>query len=270
MVVLNEIRQQQEIILSILKHLDKFCRENNLTYALAGGSLLGAVRHKGFIPWDDDADVIMPRADYDRFLKIYRNEGRYRLLTYTPDEKHWNIDCYSKLEDSCTDCVDYGRMGKHFGLNVDIFPLDGAPDDMEERKRVLRKITHYKHRISLRQKPVWSLLRPHQGAPLAMIQAHCFSLAHWLKKCDTLLRAHDFETSNYSGALCGVYGVREVFPTSIFKELAEYEFEDTRLMGVKDYDTYLKGLYGNYMQLPPEKDRHGAHHLRVTLNEPEL
>jgi lipopolysaccharide cholinephosphotransferase len=69
--------------------------------------------------------------------------------------------------------------------------------------------------------------------------------------------------------MCGVYGAREVFPARIFKEYAEYEFEDTRLMGVKDYDFYLKGLYRNYMQLPPEKDRHGAHHLQVTMEVPE-
>ena len=269
MVILSDIKQQQAILLEILKHLDKFCRENNLNYALAGGSMLGAVRHKGFIPWDDDADVIMPRPDYERLLTIYRNDGRYKLLSRNANEGHRFVNCYSKLEDSYTECTDHGHVGKHFGLNVDIFPLDGAPGNPEEQKAVMKKITHYKHRISLRQKPVWSLFKQHQGAPLAMIQAHFFSLEHWMKKCDDLVRRYDFNTGEYAGNMCGVYGSREVFPARIFKEYAEYEFEDTRLMGVKDYDTYLKGLYRNYMQLPPEKDRHGGHHLQVTLEEPE-
>ena len=269
MVVINDIRQQQAILLDILKHLDSFCRENGITYALAGGSMLGAVRHKGFIPWDDDADIIMPRPDFDRFQKIYRNEGRYRLLSSIPDNGRCFKNCYYKFEDSYTLCEDVGYIGRPFGMNVDIFPLDGAPDSAEEQRSMAKKITHYKHRISLRPKPLWSIFKPHQGAPLALIQAHLFSLDHWLNKCDRVLRSHDFETSNYSGALCGLYGTREIFPTRIFKELTEYEFEDTRLMGVKDYDTYLKGLYGNYMQLPPEKDRHGEHHLKVTLTMPE-
>ena len=267
---LTQTRQIQAVILDILKEFDSFCRKNGIRYSLAGGSLLGAVRHKGFIPWDDDADIIMPRPDYDRFVELYGKEkGRYRLLTYSPGEEHWYVNCYSKLEDSWTMCKDKGFMGSHFGLNIDIFPVDGAPEDPVERKKTCRKVVHYKRRVVHRQNPLTSLLFPHQGAPLAVIQAHFHSTEYWLAKCESLLRKYDFNTSRFAGALCGVYGVREVFPQSLFTEYCEYPFEGISLMGIKDAHTYLESLYGDYMKLPPEKDRHGDHHLQVTLEEPE-
>ncbi|MBO4434805.1 MAG: LicD family protein [Bacteroidales bacterium] len=267
---LTETRQIQDVVLGILKEFDRFCRSNGIRYSLAGGTLLGAVRHKGFIPWDDDADIIMPRPDYDRFVELYsRNEGRYRLLTYAPGEEHWYVNCYSKMEDSWTMCQDKGFMGKHFGLNVDIFPIDGAPEDPKLQKKMCRTIVHYKRRVVHRQKPVYSLLRPHQGAPLAVIQAHLHSMEYWLDKCQELLHTYDFNTSKYAGALCGMYGIREVFPQSIFTEFTDYEFEGVPLMGIKDAHTYLKSLYGDYMKLPPESERQAGHHLQVTLQEPE-
>ena len=265
---LTQTRQIQEVVLGILKEFDSFCRKNGIRYSLAGGTLLGAVRHKGFIPWDDDADIIMPRPDYDRFVQLYSKEtGRYRLLTYTPGEDHWYVNCYTKMEDSWTMCKDKGFMGQHFGLNIDIFPVDGAPDDPEEQKKLCRRVIHFKRRVSHRQKPLYCLLFPHKGAPLAVIQAHFHSMSYWLDKCQELLLSHDFSSSNYAGALCGMYGAREVFPQSLFTEFTDYTFEGVSLMGIKDYHAYLSSLYGDYMTLPPESERHGGHHIKVTLEE---
>ena len=257
---LTEVSQIQDVILDILKHIDTFCRRHEIRYFMAGGTMLGAVRHKGFIPWDDDADIVMPRPDYDRFVKEYRQEGhpRYRLLE----------SCYLKVEDSYTMCKDYGLTEELFGINVDIFPLDGAPEGKEEQIALCKEAGHYKRRISHRRKPLYAAFLPHHGAPLAIIQAHFHSMAYWQKKCDSVLRTYSFEDSPFAGVLQGVYGPREVFPASIFRERAEYEFNGVKLFGVKDYDSYLKGLYGNYMQLPPEKDRVPAHHERVTLDIP--
>jgi len=267
----TDIKDIQKITLEIMKVIDTFCRANDIRYSMAGGTLLGALRHKGFIPWDDDADIIMPRPDYDRFVELFPKSGdkRYKMLDLQSGKGHWYKNCYCKVEDSYTICKDYGFMREQFGINVDIFPVDGAPDDPSEWKKLSRKVVHYKHRISHRQKPLSCLFHPHQGAPLAVLEAHMYPLEYWLDKCDSLIRERDFSTSKYAGALCGMYREREIFPREVFDSYCDYQFEDLKLMGLKEADTYLKGLYGDYMKLPPEADRHPGHHLKITLEIPD-
>lgn len=259
-------REIQEVLLGILKELDGFCRSHDIRYSIAGGTLLGALRHKGFIPWDDDADVIMPRPDYDRFVALFNKEctSHYHLLTQERKKDKWYVNTYSKLEDSSTESHEPGLVGvAKFGVNIDIFPVDGLPDDPEEQMRIIRRTMHYKRRIVLRQKTFLHLFLPHQGPPLAFFGAKTKSLDKWLSLADELLRSHDFSTSNYAAAICGLYAKKEIFPRQMFEEYAEYSFEGVPLMGLKKADEYLTSLYGDWHQLPPESERGGKHRLIV-------
>jgi len=259
-------KEIQEVLLGILKEIDAFCRSHNIRYSLAGGSLLGALRHQGFIPWDDDADVFMPRPDYDRFVELFNKEckSHYHLLTQEHTEEKWYVNCYSKLEDSNTLSKEWGiRHSSKFGINVDIFPIDGLPEDIEQCKKICKRAGHLTHLISLRQKKLSQLLTPHSGPPLAFIESRFRPMQYWLDKCQKLITTYDFETSPHAGAICGVYREREVFPRKVFESYAEYDFAGAKLMGLKDAETYLTSLYGDWRKLPPEGQREGKHRLEA-------
>lgn len=260
------LRQIQEVLLGILKELDSFCRSHDIRYSLAGGSLLGALRHKGFIPWDDDADVLMPRPDYERFISLYNKEtdSRFHVLTQEHNENKWYVNCYSKMEDCNTISREWGnRYSAKYGINVDIFPVDGLPEDEAIQKKNTKRAGHLTHLISLRQKPFIQLFQSHPGPPLAFLEAHCRPLSYWMKECQELLTRYDFETSPYAGAICGVYRTREIFPRQLFENYSEYPFEDIQLMGIADAETYLASLYGDWHKLPPVSQREGKHRLEA-------
>ena len=252
-------------LLDILKYFDAFCRRNGLRYSLSGGTMIGAVRHKGFIPWDDDADIMMPRPDYNRFLELFnaQSDGRYMVISHEIGRNggSWYIKCYSKVEDTTTVSIEEGLRGiAQFGLNIDIFPVDGVPDNPAEQKKFCNAVRRYKRRVVLRQRPLWRLF---QGPPLAHLQSRLHSLEYWAKKCDDFMCTYDYDTAHYAGAIGGLHGVDEVHPKQVFEEYADYDFEGVKLMGIKDAHAYLSKIFGDYMQLPPERERSGKHKLLV-------
>lgn len=259
-----DIDKIHSVLLGILKYFDTFCRRNGIRYSLSGGTMIGAVRHKGFIPWDDDADIMMPRPDYERFLELFnlQSDGRYHALSnQNSTQGHHYINCYAKVEDVRTVSVEYGLRGiAQFGLNIDVFPVDGAPEDIKDRKKFCDRILYYRRRIVLRQRP---LSRLFEGPPLAWFQAHSRSMKYWMDCIDSTIHTYPYEESAYTGAVCGLHGIREVHPREVFENYTDYQFEDATLMGIKDYHAYLSAIFGDYMQLPPEKERGGKHDLRV-------
>lgn len=258
-----DIDSIHSVLLGILKYFDAFCRRNGLRYSLSGGTMIGAVRHKGFIPWDDDADIMMPRPDYDKFLQLFngQSDGRYYALSRESSKDHHYINCYAKVEDSTTVSVEHGLRGiAKFGLNIDVFPVDGAPEDPAERKRFCDRILHYRRRLVLRQRPFSRLF---EGPPLAWFQAHARSIQYWLDRIDDIIRTYPFNDSKFTGAVCGLHGTKEVHPREVFDNYTDYQFEDATLMGIKDAHAYLTAIFGDYMQLPPESERGGKHRLQV-------
>ena len=180
------------------------------------------------------------------------------------EKEHWYVNCYSKMENTRTVSLEYGvRNVTRFGINVDIFPVDGAPDNPEEQLELINSITSLKRRIVIRQRPWLRLLKKHPGPPLVYFLSRRRSLRGWVELTDKTIRSYPFETSNYAGALCGLYAMKEIFPRRMFEEYAEYPFEDTVLMGLKDADGYLTSLYGDWHQLPPEQERNGKHELKA-------
>ena len=179
--------QIQEHLLSILKDVDAYCRSHGIRYSLAYGTLLGAVRHKGFIPWDDDVDLLMPRPDFERFVSGYgRDGGAFRCLYGTRDKDADFVNFFAKVDDPATVSKEGGKYYR-FGLNIDIFPVDGKPDGKEAQAAWEKRMCRETHRMRLRYKPLFS-------APLfAVLSSHLHSHGWWFARCESLIAGKPVE-----------------------------------------------------------------------------
>lgn len=253
------LEQIHACLLEILKAVDRFCTEQGLRYSMAYGTLLGAVRHKGFIPWDDDIDLLMPRPDFERFVATFSREdgARYRCLYNSDDEYGCFRHFFAKVQDTHTVSYQGKNSSYRFGINLDIFPVDGKADDVATQKCNERKLSSYSHRLNICGTH-FDLLNFHQ--PLfTKIEAHVMGAEHWVKKCNELMRRYDFDTCQYAGAVSVMRnGLREVYERSMFENYTRLVFEGCSFAAFTDWDKFLRQQYDDYMQLPPENKR--RHH----------
>ncbi|WP_313154025.1 LicD family protein [Lacrimispora sp.] len=263
------LRQMQMIQLECLIEIDRICRKHGIEYSIDGGTLLGAVRHKGFIPWDDDIDIIMGRDAYEKLFKICQNEldsKRFFLQEHRTD-KHYRVG-YPRLRRNNTvyQRAGHERMNYHGGVFIDIFVLDNVPDN-----RVLRDL--HRALCFCNRKILWSKSGRHIAGHflwrawyslVALIPA---GYAFWLndtiaricnRKKTKLIRHNTHPYPNPE--ICG-YGI----PAKLLDRFTELEFEGYRFKAVTQYERYLTMLYGDYMALPPEDKRRP--HIRLSAFE---
>lgn len=254
---LIEAKELKRIELEILKAIDSFCRENGLRYFLAYGTLIGAIRHQGFIPWDDDVDLWMPREDYNRFLSEFPRQGRYVVVDpYEKKARH----SFAKVVDTKTvkleNGVDY-RFGE-LGVDVDVFPLDGEPADEKnflQWYKALMKV-YKKHWRYVQKKN--NSLKAQIAVPLVRLING--SKVRVLKRASKLHAAYPYEASAYVGTVESNYNSpKNRFKKEWFESQVEMQFENERFFAPVGYDEILKTMYGDYMQLPP-KDKQVTHH----------
>lgn len=270
----EELKQAE---LDILKDVARFCEENHLRYYLGGGTLLGAVRHKGFIPWDDDIDISMPRPDYLQFIHTYNREGsRYFVKSIEIDDQY--VYTNAKVYDGKTYLLDYlvRKPAPYSGVHIDIFPIDGLP-----KSRVRQRF------LFLEQEMLLILAR---GSSMGYVSSHKYydsakkggKIKGWLRtalkfgaitvfrflptsrllrKINTNLEQFPYESSEEVACLVAcIHGAAcERLSKAEFEPRMFFDFEGIKLQGSAGYVTYLKQLYGNYMKLPPEANRI-AHH----------
>ena len=256
------LEQIKQVEVDILKNFDAFCRQNNIRYFLSNGTLLGAAKYKGFIPWDDDIDVCLPREDYDRFIAEYPPSGKYELLCSERNSGY--IFPYAKLSDTSTVIKNQVSLKNYtYGVHVDIFPLDYWNDDLQIAKKQIKKLEGIANNLIMSiasfslgrtflrtcAKTVW--------CAAAHIKGH--------KRISTELNDEIIKTKNNSGErYCGcivwpIHGEGEILPADIFGETVYLEFEGGEYPAPMEYDAYLKNLYGEWSkELPQKKQR--SHH----------
>lgn len=257
------LRKLQLTQLEIAKEFKRICDENKLTYIMEGGTLLGAVRHKGFIPWDDDMDFSMPRKDYDKFFQITQNmTSIYGPVRWdiTPSYPHpfgkfVKRDSVYKEE----------KIDESYGIFIDIFPWDTYPQG---------KFAQMKYKMSL--KIYRALVRAkcgcktyHSGGKFIFskwIKNLPFIISAWMFKKEYLIRKYDSLAAKYNGSKGKEMTSQCDMPpgtwngiSDYFENIIEIPFEDTYFYGPEGYDLFLTNGYGDYMQLPPEEKRGNQH-----------
>jgi len=242
-----DIRPLQLHILKILQAVDKVCQEHHLRYYLWAGTMLGAVRHKGFIPWDDDIDICMPRPDYDMLI-AHCNEWFPHPFEVTCAENTKDYPgAFAKIVDSNTTLIEREFYGQASGLYMDVFPIDGVPKTLLARKWIMaqynfyKKVDYYLHRDPFK----------HGRGPRSWIPLLChkaFNKEKVFLKMKGLQKKNDYETSmfvaDYDDGYNGIIAKR------ILGKPTPVEFEGQTFMGVELADEYLRNKYGNYMVVP--------------------
>ncbi len=255
------------IELSLLIEFDKLCKKNGLYYTLCGGTLLGAVRHGGFIPWDDDIDVLMPRPDYDKLLNDINidKENLPAYMKFVSWKDGSSYFPFIKLVDDRTRiAVDYlnpDLAGRH--IWIDIFPIDGNPSDERELRKLYRKMIFMRKIlcIKLAQKNQGKTKLKKMIKPVLIRCLKGISFPWLCQKMDHLAKSYDFEESEYVGGIIWGYGPQERIKKSGYMESISVEFEGKMFYAPSNYEEYLTSLYQNYMKIPPKEKRkiHGIY-----------
>lgn len=255
-----DIKELREIQLGILDMIHAFCMERGIRYSLGGGTLLGAVRHKGYIPWDDDVDIMMPRPDYDRFLMEF--DGMYphlRIQNAFTDPKY--ILPFSKVIDDRTileERVSENETRKS-GVFIDVFPVDGLPPE-NELARFCKRWTYIRRPMIYTSQADDSFVRfPFLKSVCRLFINH----GKAVERAEKFISSIDFKTALYAGAISGRYGQKEHMHADVFRNYSEIAFEGRVYKCISAFDAYLKKHYGDYMQLPPEEMRVRAHDFRA-------
>lgn len=256
MEIIEKIKQVQKKELELLKIFSKVCEENNLTYYALGGTLLGALRHKGFIPWDDDMDLGMPREDYDRFIKI-SNQVLPQYIKLKIHEDNLNN---TSIRDMSTVIV-FGETPCNPFL--DIFPLDGFPEKKLERWIHSNHILFY--RMLSKLSVVDEISKKDRGFfENTLIKVTKLTKFNKIlntkkinKKLHKIIRKYDFYTSPQAGNILGSYREREIVKQDIFGKPQRLIFEDFLISAHENPTAYLENIYGDFMKLPEEDKRKG-------------
>lgn len=249
----------KKIELEMLIYLDQLCKKENLRYYICGGTLLGAVRHKGFIPWDDDIDVVMPRPDYQKLIDQWKDDERYRLLSERDRGYYYN---FAKLVDKRTTLKELKEKPlEGLGVYLDIFPLDGMPEEESARMEHFQELDRLRHQVTVFsrfphfRKNVFCIL---QDTGIWLVNM-CKSLPDAQKRLLDAALQYPYDESKYIYSPGGAYGAKDIFPQSWFEGTVPLEFEGAMVEAPAEYEKYLRQLYGDYMQLPPEAERVSHH-----------
>lgn len=254
------LEQIHSALFGILSEFDRVCRLNGLRYSLAYGTLLGAVRHKGFIPWDDDVDVIMPRPDYEKLHALLEAGCLGREFSYSEDRGKKGMYPYVKLLDTRYP-IFCGSHKEVPYLFVDIFPADGVPEEQKAREKLFK---HEHGWMFINMLCKWFAPRnwlkwPTRilGSPLYLV-ALCIGEARSVAKMNALASRDPWERS----ALCGVQNwgkANQVMPREVFEKYIEVDFEGKKFLAFAEWDLHLKLCYGDYMTPPPPEKRVPQH-----------
>lgn len=256
----------QNTELEITDEIFRICEKNNLKCALVGGSCIGAIRHKGIIPWDDDIDLAMPRKDYEKFIDICKRElnSSYFLQCFETEQNCAYI--FAKVRKNGTKLPEkYSKhINMHQGIWVDLFVYDNVSNNSLKRKFDNARVFFYKNLLIVK---VGFKMPENRSKSLNIIYFLCklfsnFFSNNFLKnRLNSIMKHYQNKNTLYIKPYGGAYGdTKELMPSNFFNDLITVEFNGRKFKTFKDYDYYLSRLYGDYMTPPPVEKRNGGNH----------
>lgn len=262
---LYSLEKHQNKLLEMFIEINDFFEKNGIEYFMLGGTLLGAIRHKGFIPWDDDIDLGIPRKDYERMLTIPAQDWPQGLEVKSSNDLPY---LFSKIVNKNTTLVENYSEKLTYGLYIDIFPLDYSKKNNFRGNRVTLLISLarlYKvKKIDSKEKYYW--LKFLVKKIIDLFPLNVFEILFQKEMCRRSGLKHQYD---YMGNFLGAWGKKEVVQASIYTKRVKYEFEGYSFYGPFSYDLYLSSLYGEYLQLPPIEKRVSHHDYEyINLNMP--
>lgn len=253
------LRELKQIQLELLKDVHNFCLSNGLHYSLAYGTLLGAVRHKGYIPWDDDIDIMMLRKDYTKFVALYKSDF-FRVVDMSVHSDY--ALPFAKVEDTRTVIDEHIEGGSPYGVNIDVFPVDNVPDEISVRKSFYKRKSFWNALYNLKTVKVRKGRSLKKNFILMLGHVFLWPISRRLvaMKMSELSTTYQNMKTSYVGIISPADSrIEEMIPASYFNDYICVPFEDENVMSIKNSNGYLIAAYGNYMQLPPVEKRVSHH-----------
>lgn len=240
------LKEMQNVEKEILFHVDDFCTKHRLRYWVCGGTLLGTLRHQGFIPWDDDVDIFLPWQDYLKFIDLFEETERFSMLGMGTSEINDFPDPFAKVVDKRTLILeDIGTVKKVNPVAIDVFPLVGMPADDNERHLFF---TQYQEL----NRSIWQDFYATNG------DIRVFS--KWYKKQREFLERYDFDSAQYVGVLGTAYGERDCTVRDMYYSTVRMPFEDIEVNVPVEYEEYLENHYGKDWSVIPDESKRKTHH----------
>jgi len=259
------IEEVKQIEYELLCKLDKVCKENDIDYSLTGGTLIGAVRHGGFIPWDDDIDIQMPRKDYMAFLEICEKEDvGFDVISIYSNPKYTELFAKVMARDTLLVEENREKRGYDLGINIDIFPVDGMGHSYKEAKARYRRKAFQRELLVAAKWSKFFRSKSHAWyyEPIRFgmfVLSRCVSGEKMIKQLDKYCMKYDMKEMEYSTIFSGVYRTKEIMESEYYMDYIDCDFEKGKFPILKRYDPYLRKIFGDYTTMPP-KDKRVSHH----------
>lgn len=257
-----DLKKMQQKSLEMAKYFVNFCNENNLLCYMCGGGAIGALRHEGFIPWDDDLDFFMPRNDYEKLIEIWNQKAdtkKYSLINANKNLIDHNL--FITIRDNETTAIKPYQKGINIshGLALDIIPLDGCPDGFKRKKQVFWALIYSLFKSQVIPQKHGKLKKFVSRILLGIIPTKILKFKLW-KFAEKQMTKYKIEDNENITELCsGPYYMKKIYKKEWFEKNVFIKFEDTKLPVPVGYDGYLKTAFGDYMKLPP-KEKQKPHH----------
>ena len=270
-----ELSELKNIQLNILKYIKKICNENGLRYYLCGGTLLGAIRHGGFIPWDDDIDIFMPMPDYKKFIELF-NENKIdteNYILFNPYKIKKYHYLFSKLVDKRTVLIENNSPKiENLGVNIDIFPICGLPNVKEKRLLFIDSLKESYDKFIKTDDSLWNYSKNKYKRILKTIIRYPYYILNKNKNMKNIIlnmmEEYSFDDSDFVAFYFTIYNIeREITRREVYSKTIDIKFEDDYFSAAVGYDEYLSNLYDDYMKLPPIEKRITHHDFKAFWRE---